>query len=433
MYIEVLKDIWTAACPAPTGSIVAETPASDPAQLAEAVSTAWSILSRAERGIIWAGIELRRMRLEPLLEDLLAASGWPFATTLLAKGLLSEDDRHFAGVYAGPASLDSTRKAIEGADAILALGTLITDDYLDLLAVAYDQMIVAFDGAVRVGSRVFPQVRLDEFSEALIERFLGSGKKPRRSRPTRPAQARHVASSRSLRFSSLFRELEDFLDPSMILVVDESDSMYVSASMRIPTRGGYVSQAAWGSIGYAVAGAIGVGLASGRRPVVVTGDGGFQMTCQALSTLQRKGLGAVVLIVDNGIYGIEQALVDLGPFSTPPTDFRPYNVLPRWDYVKLAKSMGAVGIHARTVAGLRNALERAKGRKDDLTVIAVTIPKHDLPDAIRAWRRIRAFRDTHVPSRRQRSAWLRYGRGSRGSGPEPRPAIFTRRKTHRTG
>ena len=108
------------------------------------------------------------------------------------------------------------------------------------------------------------------------------------------------------------------------------------------------------------------------------------MTCQALSTLKRERLGAVVLIVDNEIYGIEQALVDLGPFGTPPTDFRPYNVLPRWDYVKLAESMGAVGIHARTVAGLRNALERAKGRKDDLTVIAVKIPKDDLPDAIRA-------------------------------------------------
>ena len=32
----------------------------------------------------------------------------------------------------------STREAMEGADVILALGTLITDDYLDLLALAYE-------------------------------------------------------------------------------------------------------------------------------------------------------------------------------------------------------------------------------------------------------------------------------------------------------
>ena len=35
--------------------------------------------------------------------------------------------------------------------------------------------------------------------------------------------------------------------------------MYVSASTPIESQGGYVSQAAWGSIGYALAGAIGVG------------------------------------------------------------------------------------------------------------------------------------------------------------------------------
>ena len=156
----------------PSGSIVADLPLSDPLQLAEAVNTAWTLLSKAQSGMIWAGIELRRMSLESVLEDLLEASRWPYMTTLLAKSLLTENDRRFHGVYAGPASPRAVRQRMEDADAVLALGTLITDDYLDLVAVGYEQMIVAFEGTVRVGARYFHNVPLKDFAQGVIARFL---------------------------------------------------------------------------------------------------------------------------------------------------------------------------------------------------------------------------------------------------------------------
>ena len=355
VYIEGLKDIWNAVCLAPSGSINAETLASDPGQLTEAVNTAWALLAQAKRGVIWAGIELRRKRLERALEDLLQASGWPYMTTLLAKSLLTEKDRRFAGVYAGPASPEAVRKRMEDADAVLALGTLITDDYLDLVAVGYEQMIVAFEGCVRVGSRFFRDVTLKDFVEGVLEHFLDAGPPV----PQRLLGVRAMASnsrrndSAEITVTGLVSEVEKFLDSSMVLLVDESDSMYVSASMRIESAGGYASQAAWGSIGYAVAGAIGAGIAAGRRPIVLIGDGGFQMTCQALMALSREALGAVVLVVDNGIYGIEQALVDLEPFRKPSAKFKAYNELPRWDYVKLAEAMGGLGIMAKTMGQIR--------------------------------------------------------------------------------
>ena len=173
----------------------------------------------------------------------------------------------------------------------------------------------------------------------------------------------------------------------MILMVDESDSMYVSASMVIHSPGGYTSQAAWGSIGYALAGAIGVGTATpGCRPVVLIGDGGFQMTCQALSSLHRLELGAIVLVVDNAIYGIEQALVDRGPFKNPPeSKFKRYNKLPVWDYKGLAKPLcgrSALGVAVGTVDQLDAALKAAEPEKKALTVIRVRISTLDLPPAI---------------------------------------------------
>jgi indolepyruvate decarboxylase len=389
VYIEGLKDIWNAICALPSGSIVAEQPPTDPDELTEAVNSAWSLLSTAKIGIIWAGIELRRKALESVLLDLLEASRWPYMTTLLAKSLLPENDPRFHGVYAGPASPEATRKRMEDADAVLALGTLITDDYLDLVAVGYEQMIVAFEGCVRVGARLFNNVPLKDFAEKVTERFLSATHRARRRpKPRRPAPP-NPKDSAPISFEILISRLEAFLkrDPKMILLVDESDSMYVSASMRIDSAGGYVSQAAWGSIGYSLAGAIGVGIAApGHRPVVLIGDGGFHMTCQALSNLHRQELGAIVLVVNNSIYGIEQALVDRGPFREPPTsDFKQYNELPVWDYEDLAKPLGgpgALGIAVQTVGQLDAALTTAEPRENSLTLIAVRISKVDLPGAI---------------------------------------------------
>jgi indolepyruvate decarboxylase len=74
--------------------------------------------------------------------------------------------------------------------------------------------------------------------------------------------------------------------------------------------------------------------------------------------------------------------VDLGPFKKPPTKFKAYNELPRWNYVKLAEAMGGLGIPAETMGEIRAALKTAKLRKDALTVIAVKIPSNDLPPPI---------------------------------------------------
>ena len=68
--------------------------------------------------------------------------------------------------------------------------------------------------------------------------------------------------------------------------------------------------------------ATGARLARGRgRPIVLVGDGSFQMTGMDLSTAVAHGLDPIVLVLDNHGYGAERAIVD-GPF----------NDVARWDY-----------------------------------------------------------------------------------------------------
>jgi len=68
-------------------------------------------------------------------------------------------------------------------------------------------------------------------------------------------------------------------------------------------------------MGFVVPAAIGAEIAHrALRPLVLVGDGAFQMTGVELSTALRQGLRPVVLVLNNGGYGTERHLLD-GPFN----------------------------------------------------------------------------------------------------------------------
>jgi acetolactate synthase-1/2/3 large subunit len=90
-----------------------------------------------------------------------------------------------------------------------------------------------------------------------------------------------------------------------------------------------------------------------RRVLAVCGDGGFMMNSQELETAVRLKLNLVVLILDDGAYGMirwKQAVDSFGDFGL--TFGNP-------DFVKYAESYGAGGTRVTTADGLAPALEAA--------------------------------------------------------------------------
>ena len=51
--------------------------------------------------------------------------------------------------------------------------------------------------------------------------------------------------------------------------------------------------------------------------MVFSGDGGFQMSAQCLSTQTRFNLNPIIFVIANGIYGVEQWLADASVFNNP--------------------------------------------------------------------------------------------------------------------
>ena len=84
-------------------------------------------------------------------------------------------------------------------------------------------------------------------------------------------------------------------------------------------------------MGFAVPASLGAQMARPKlRPLVLVGDGAFQMTGMELSSIVRQRLNPVVIVLNNAGYGTERHIHD-GPF----------NDLLTWNYHKLPEFLGA--------------------------------------------------------------------------------------------
>jgi indolepyruvate decarboxylase len=159
--------------------------------------------------------------------------------------------------------------------------------------------------------------------------------------------------------------------------------MYPAADLNIHGANAFVCNSVWQAIGYSVGAAVGVGLAQTRRPLVICGDGGFQMTAQSVSTMVRERINAVVIVLDDGLHAIEQWLLNRSYFANQSALPERYLALDRWNYANLAKSMGcAFTRSAATPAEFREALNDAKANTSGPSFIVAAIKPHSLPGGL---------------------------------------------------
>lgn len=405
VYVEVTEDVWRAPCGAPQGTLVpgrgAIVTASDTAR---AVQATMALLRKSARLMLWAGIELQRFRLEDGFMALLdtinrtggAGARQPvrFVTAALAKSVVAENHPWFEGC------VTLTGKEIQelvGADGcLIGLGAWTTDkDTANQNIRAANTVFAAHDG-VWVGALFYPLVSLADFMDQLARAFAApDGAAPalegvRLSSPRLLLQAT-VHAAAALDYDSFFHTLQQWITERHTLVVDAGFPLVGAQGLAIAAKDGFVAQAAWLAIGYSTAAATGVKLAQpDRRVLVVTGDGAFHETCQAVADHYAHGQNTVVFVLANGIYGIEQEIVNPNVFRDPPIRYPdaqldriyPYNVVPAWNYSKITETFGGQGRKAETVDQLNTILQEIGRWTDTNFVVEVAIPRTAVPAAI---------------------------------------------------
>lgn len=390
VYLELLEDIYNVACERPTAPLPHRPMPSIPLNLQTAVAAAAKKIKAAKNPVIWGGVEIQRQGLQETFEALVAQTRIPFTTSLEGKSIVSEDNSLFAGVFDGLSSNDLTSAVVNTSDCLIALGAWATD--INLLGVTGteeggiipwgDDEIRACLGAVRVGTAYYPQVALGDFIHGLAKELVGYHA-TEVGKPTPAVVHPAPAPTDPLSFDNFFEYMRHFVNDSMVVVSDIGFSVLGAMDLPIKLRSGFVSQAVWSAIGYAAPAAIGVKYAMpGKRPVVFAGDGAFHMTIQAIATMLRLEQNPIIFVMNNGIYGVEQWLVNASVFYPPGDEaaVTQINKLSRWEFSRLTEVFtGGDGYKVSTVGELEHALVEIEQRPHRLAVIDVRLPILSLP------------------------------------------------------
>lgn len=389
IYIEVWEDAFSCSCKRPDGTLQARPRPCNQAILSAMLDEIMKRLQQSKKPVLWLGVEVQRQGLQDLAQSIVDHSGLPFTTTSLGKTVLSEDQPGFLGTFSGPASPTLTQTVMNETDCVCALGTIITDDYLDIMRVQYESMIEVNDERARIGSTHFQQVPLADLMRGLLARLETNPSFPRKiSLPEVPPELISIPQADTrLSYETFYNVLADWLIGEghcrrSKLILGESTSLYVFGNLFGLPRDGFIAQAAWGSLGHETGCALGIELGSGQRPIIVAGDGGFMMICQEVSSLVRQNSNAIVFVMANGGYAIEQAFVDIEAFSEGG-QYAPFDLLPSWDFQALAKAFGAKGYSVGTVGHLQDVLTELAIPTGQPSLVEVKLPLQDLAPQLR--------------------------------------------------
>ncbi|MFM9101482.1 MAG: thiamine pyrophosphate-dependent enzyme [Cyanobium sp.] len=210
-------------------------------------------------------------------------------------------------------------------------------------------------------------------------------------RPLQPPQPLPLAGEPQDTLSSdlFYPRLQRFLSANDLLVVDTGSCLLRTNPLRLPAGVALERQTLWGSIGWGTPAALGCALAEPqRRVVLLTGDGAHQLTAQELGVMGACGIAPVVIVLNNGLYGIEAVISETG---------HAYNVIPSWQYSRLPEVLGCQGWWSGRVtrlAELEQALA-ASQRHPGGALLEEVLPAEEsqpLPEPV-----IERLHQTHTP------------------------------------
>ncbi len=338
----------------------------------ERVEFAAQVISEAKNPIILAGNGVVRGRAWQQLADFSARLNIPVTNTFMAKGVVPFARNPLALGSAGLQSKDYVTCGFDRADVIICIGYDLVEYHPYLWHPTKDRTIVHIDMSPAEVDAYYPVTVgvVGDLKHSLLRiaelatPHTGHAMRALRDILVKDMNHHRDDCSFPVKPQKLIWDLRTAMALPDIAVCDVgAHKMWMSRMFRCERPNTCIISNGFASMGIAVPGAIAASLAMPDRNVVaVTGDAGFLMNSQELETAVRLKISLVVLIWNDGGYGLiewkqmnrfgRKSNVD---FSNP-------------DFVMYAESFGAKGIRIGRTEELLPALRQAL-QDDAVTVI----------------------------------------------------------------
>ncbi|MBZ0073119.1 MAG: acetolactate synthase large subunit [Gammaproteobacteria bacterium] len=343
--------------PLPVHHPVAPEPARD------RVEYAAEVISAARNPIILAGNGVIRARAWKHLADFAARLNIPVANTFMAKGVVPFGKNPLALGSAGLQANDYVSCGFSRADVIICIGYDLVEYHPFLWHPTRDRKIIHIDASpAEVDASYMIEVGVvGDIKHSLLR--IAELAAPHQGQPMRALREALVKEmgqyARDEGFpvkpQKIIWDLRTALNFEDVVICDVgAHKMWMARMFRCEYPNTCLISNGFASMGIAVPGSVAAKLVYPDRAVVaVTGDGGFMMNSQEIETAVRLGVAIVILIWNDGGYG----LIDWKQIShfKRASHVRFGNP----DFVKYAESFGAKGYRIERAADLLPTLKKA--------------------------------------------------------------------------
>jgi indolepyruvate decarboxylase len=295
---------------------------------------------------------------------------------MLGKSVVSEVHPLYVGLYEGAMGREAVTQFVEESDCVILLGTFMTDINLGIYTANLDpaKCIYATSEQLRIRHHHYHGVQLPDFIRALAQRELTPPPRELPPRPKSHTEKFEVCPDAPVTINRLTSRLNEMLNDETVVIADIGDSLFAATELVVRQRTEFISPAYYTSMGFSLPAALGVHMAEPRRrPIIIVGDGAFQMTGMELSTLVRHKFPTIIILLDNGGFGTER-------FLHPNCNF---NDVQPWSYYRLPEVLGGgKGYEIHTEGELDRALKAAWADTSGPSLLQVHIGAHDISKAL---------------------------------------------------
>lgn len=393
--IDIPKDVQIAQCEFENKPVA---PAYEfPKASDEDIEKAAELISKSEKPYIYCGGGIISGNANEEVQKLAEIIDSPIGCSMMGVSAVPVSNPRYLGMQGMHGHYASSMAQAE-ADLVIAVGARFSDRatgnkavyvrnckiiHIDVEAAEIDKNITSqlgINGDVketlsRIIEKVAPQKhpewsaeieKLKETEKQQVESCMNPAEGKDCTLCTSPCSHSGISAAERLNPFKIVDVISEFADNETIIATDVGQHQMWTAQrypFEIPRT--FISSGGLGTMGFGMGAAIGAYTATGKKTVLVTGDGSFGMNLNELATAVSNDVPMIIVIMNNGVLGMVrqwQTLFFDKHYSNTTLDRKT-------DFIKLAEAFGAKGVRVQTVSELEEAAKNAFAENNGPIVI----------------------------------------------------------------
>lgn len=370
----------------------------DASVTAKQFNKALDALNHAKKPLFLIGGGVLISRASAELQKLAEVTGVPVVTTIMGKGAIPTIHNLYVGNLGIHGSY-AANTAISNCDVLFSIGTRFNDRITgNVEQFAKHAVIIHVDiEPASISRTIATDIPIVSDAKKVISALLERAQ----SLDTREwiAQINHwkqqyplMIKTKGMNPQKIIEEINRTFDNAIIATDVGQNQLWATQFLELGKEKQILTSGGLGTMGYGLPAAIGAKIGNPSKDVIViSGDGGIQMSIQEMATAVVNELPLIICILNNGYLGNVRQWQELffekrysstcmryrkscaNNCNTPTTHCPEYTP----DFIQLAKSYGAKGIRVTAGEDIAPALQSAKNTLNVPTVIEFIIEREE--------------------------------------------------------